>query len=67
MEELFSTLTRKKVWEVIMKESLKLSVQCRVVGKEANEIVGDVSTKKRNNQISFLYTVLFYPFSNLDL
>ena len=37
MEELFSTLTRKRVWEVIMEESLKLSVQCRVVEKESKQ------------------------------
>ena len=37
MEELFSTLTRKKVWEVIMKESLKLSVRCRVGEKESKQ------------------------------
>lgn len=37
MEELFSTLTRKRVWEVIMKESLKLSVQCTAVEKESKQ------------------------------
>lgn len=43
------------------------SVQSGRVGKEINKIVGDVSIKrKRNDPISFLYTVLFYPFcSNL--
>lgn len=37
MEELLSTLTRKKVWEVIMKETLKVSVQCAAAEKESKQ------------------------------
>lgn len=46
MEELFSTLARKRVWKVIMEESLKLSVQGTAVERKVNKIIGDVSSKR---------------------